>query len=65
MSLSEQIGTIVDQMPEKNQALVLELVKAMISPDDVLTDEDIADIARARAEFARGEFVRHDEINWD
>jgi hypothetical protein len=65
MSVAEQIGTIVTQMPKKNQMLILELVKTMMSPDDILTDEDIADIKQARAEFARGEFVRHEDINWD
>ena len=37
----------------------------MLSPDDILTKEDIADIEQARAEFARGEYVRHKEINWN
>jgi hypothetical protein len=64
MSVAEQISEIVAQMPQKNQVLILELVKTMISPDDVLTDEDIADIEQARAEFDRGEFVRDDEIDW-
>jgi hypothetical protein len=36
-----------------------------VSPDDILTDEDVADIKQARAEFARGEFTRHEDINWD
>ncbi len=53
MSVAEQINVIVEQMPAKNQKLVLELVKTMVSPDDILTDEDIADIEQARAEFAR------------
>jgi hypothetical protein len=65
MSLAEQINTIITQMPEKNQALVLELVKTMISPDDVLTDEDAADIEQARAEFTSGECVPHENINWN
>jgi hypothetical protein len=37
----------------------------MIPPDDVLTDEDIADIKQARTEFARGEYVRHEDIDWN
>jgi hypothetical protein len=64
VSVAEKISMIVAQMPERNQTLVLELVKTMISPDDILTDEDIADIKQARSEFARGEFVRDNEINW-
>jgi len=65
MSLAEQIGTLVEQMPKKNQILVFELVQTMVSPDDILTSEDIADIKQARAEFARGECVRHEDINWN
>ncbi len=65
MSLAEQINELVEQMPVKNQALVLELVKTMVSPDDILTDEDIEDIKQARAELARGECVRHEDINWN
>jgi len=65
MSLTEQISIIIEQMPEKNQMLVLDLVKTMISTDDILTHEDIADIKQARAEFARGQYVRHEEINWN
>jgi len=65
MSLTQQITAMVEQMPEKNQILLLELLKTMISPDDVLTDEDIADIETARAEIARGEYVMHNDINWD
>ena len=65
MTLAQQINTIIEQMPERNQALILELIKTMISPDDVLSDEDIADIKQARAEFSRGEYVRHDDIDWN
>ena len=65
MSLTQQITAMVEQMPERNQALLLELVKAMISTDDILTDEDIEDIRVARAEIARGEYVNHGDINWN
>jgi predicted transcriptional regulator len=37
----------------------------MMSPDDILTAEDIADIQQARAEFSRGEFVTHEDIDWE
>ena len=65
MSLAEQISMMVEQMPQKKQVLVFELLKTMVSPDDILTDEDIVDIEQARAEFARGEYVRHEDINWN
>jgi oligoendopeptidase F len=65
MSIAEQINVIIEQMPEKRQSLISELIKTMISPDDVLTDEDIADIEQARAEFASGEAIPASVINWD
>lgn len=43
--------------------ILFEIVKRFI-PDDILTDEDIADIKQARADFSCGEFVRDGEINW-
>jgi len=65
MSLVQQINEIVEQMPKKKQVILFELVKTMVDEDDILSAEDIADIYAARAEFARGEFVRHEDINWD
>ncbi|MCL2198935.1 MAG: hypothetical protein FWB80_08440 [Defluviitaleaceae bacterium] len=64
MSLAQQINTIVEQMPEKKQTILFELVKTMISSDDVLSAEDILDINQARVEFSRGEYVRHEDIDW-
>ena len=64
MTLAQQINVIVEQMPEKNQELVLDLVKTMLSPDDILSAEDIKDIENARAAFARGDYIRHEDINW-
>lgn len=65
MSLAQQINLIVEQMPETKQALLLALVKTMVSPDDILSEEDIADVKLARSEFARGESIRHEDINWN
>ena len=64
MSLVQQIHAIVEQMPEKNQMLILELIKTMIATDDILTDEDEMDIKKARMEFMQGDFVRHQDIDW-
>ena len=44
---------------------MLESIKSMISPDDILAEEDISDINQARTEFDRGKFTRHDAINWE
>jgi len=59
-----QIMGLVDCLPEQEQRLVFEIVRRFV-PDDVATPEDLEDIRIADEEFARGEFVRDDEINWD
>jgi len=64
MSICQQISLIVEQLPETEQHLVLELVRR-ISPDDVLTADDIADIEDARDEYSRGESVPASAINWN
>jgi|GEM_PF-1335086 len=65
MTIAQQIGEMVEQMPENRQVLILEMVKIMLAPDDFLSDEDIEDIARARREFAHGGGINHDDIDWD
>jgi hypothetical protein len=64
MSIAQQITLIVEQFPEAEQMLILELVRR-INPDDILTSEDIADIEEARAEYARGETIQDAAINWN
>ena len=65
MSILEKIDYAARQLPEKNQILILELIYSMIHPDDYLSEEDEFDLEKARAEIARGEFVRHEDIDWD
>jgi len=65
MSVMQQISSLVEQLPEKNQILVLELVKTMVSPYDVLSGEDEDDIMQARVDYEAGELTSHAAINWD
>lgn len=66
MTITEEISIMLEHLPEKNQALVLELIKTMIPLDDEpLTDEDEEDIIQARAERERGIYTPMDKINWD
>jgi len=64
MSIAQQICLMVEQLPETEQILILELVKR-INPDDILAPDDIADIEEARMEYARGETVSESAINWN
>jgi len=66
---TNQITEMVDMLPEQEQDLAYELTKRIVlawDPDYTeLTPTDIADIEQARAEYARGEYVNHNDINWD
>jgi len=42
-----------------------DLPKDIVMPDDVATPDDLEAIRAARAEFARGETIPHDAINWN
>ena len=73
MTIAQQINSILTQLSEKEQHLIFELVKRIRDDDiaiieeadyDELTDEDIADIEEARAEYARGETIKHEDIDW-
>ena len=61
--IKQQLVDMIDVLPETEQSLLLEIVRRFV-PDDVATPEDVADIERARAEYARGETVPHNAINW-
>jgi len=58
-----QLVQTIDCLHESEQMLLLEIAKRFI-PDDVATPEDILDIQQANEEYARGEFVRDEDINW-
>ena len=61
--VKNQIVDILDCLQESEQNLLLEIAKRFI-PDDVATPEDLRDIRQANEEFARGEFMRDEDINW-
>lgn len=62
--IREQLVGVIDCLPETEQTLLLEIARRFL-PDDTATPEDLEDIQTARAEYARGETVSHDTINWD
>lgn len=55
---------MIDCLPEQEQVLLFEIVKRFVS-DDIATAADLEDIQVAHAEYARGETVSHENINWD
>ena len=62
--IREQLVEMIDYLPEAEQFLLLEIARRFIA-DDVATADDLAAIDTARNEFAKGETISHDAINWN
>lgn len=60
----KQLNDMIDCLQEQELILLFEIAKRFVS-DDVATSDDLRAISAARDEFARGETVSHDAINWD
>jgi alkyl hydroperoxide reductase subunit AhpC len=59
---------MIDMLPDSEQLFALEFVKRLVAawdPDFTkVTPIEAAEIQRADEEFARGEYVRDEEIEW-
>lgn len=62
--ITEEITRMVEQLPEQEQKLVLEIVRRF-APDDLATPEDLAAIEAAEEDARLGHTVKHQDINWD
>ncbi|MDR3149480.1 MAG: hypothetical protein LBT88_05650 [Oscillospiraceae bacterium] len=63
-SVKTQAFNAFDLLTEREQFLVFELIKSL-APDDIATADDIAAHDAAIEDYARGECVSHEDINWD
>lgn len=64
LPIREQLVDVIDCLPEAEQSLLLEVARRFL-PDDVATPDDLEDIAAARAEYAMGQTISHEAIQWD
>ena len=62
--IREQLVGVIDSLPETEQSLLLEIARRFL-PDDVAAPDDLDDIQQARAEYANGQTVPHNAVNWD
>ncbi len=62
--IKKQLVDVIDCLPEQEQILLFEVAKRFIS-DDVANADDVEAVRAARQEYANGETVNHDAINWD
>ena len=67
--IAQQIASMVEILPEQDQALAFEVVKRMVlawDPDFTkVTDMERSQIDQAAAEMEAGEYVTDEAINWD
>lgn len=62
--IREQLVGVIDCLPETEQSLLLEIARRFLS-DDVATPDDLEVIREARAEYAGGQTIPHEAINWN
>ena len=62
--IKKQLVDVIDCLPEQEQILLFEIAKRFIS-DDVANADDVEAVRAARQEYANGETVNHDALNWD
>ena len=67
--IAQKTAQMIDILPDEEEALAYELIKRMVlawDPDFVkVTDAEAERIEAAAREIDRGEFISHDEIDWN
>lgn len=51
-------------LPKQKQKLIYELIINLL-PEDVATPDDLSAIAQAKTEYANGEAVKLEDIDWN
>lgn len=64
VTVEKQLEQVIPYLSDREQSLLLEIALRFL-PDDIATPQDLIDLAAADEEYARGEIVRHEDIDWD
>lgn len=64
LTVEKQLEQVIPYLSDREQSLLLEIALRFL-PDDIATPQDLIDLAAADEEYARGEIVRHEDIDWD
>jgi len=67
MSVRSQLVEMIGFVPEGELPILLEVVRRFVpsNADDVATPDDLEAHRIAMGEYAAGQTVSHDAINWD
>ena len=61
---AQNVAQMYDQLSEREQSIIAELIYRLL-PDDIVTPDDLIAIAESQKDYERGETVSHDDIDWD
>ena len=68
-ALAKQVAEMMEMLPEDEQKFAAEMMRKLViawDPDFTkLTPKEEEELKQAREEYARGEYVRHEDIDWD
>ena len=68
-SITQQIATMVDMLPEEDQVLAFDIIKKLVlawDPDYTrATPTEDAAMDQALKEMESGDYIPHDSIHWD
>ena len=67
MSVKNQLLEMIEFVPEGELPILLEVVRRFVplDVDDIATEDDLKAHRIAMEEYANGETVPHDAVNWD
>ena len=67
MSVKNQLLQMIEFVPEVELPILLEVVRHFVpvDVDDIATEDDLTAHKAAMAEYAAGETISHNQINWD
>ena len=64
IAVKEQLFDVINHLPEQEQLLLFEIAKRF-DADDIATVDDMQAVQLARAEYAAGETVDINAIDWN
>ena len=67
MTARAQVIDLMELIPDTEMPILLEVVKRFVPADidDIATADDIAACKQAMKEYAAGQTVSHNDIDWD
>jgi predicted transcriptional regulator len=62
MTTKERLHALIEQLSPHDEAEALAYLEWLLSPEEVLSEDELAEVQRGEAEIAAGEFVTLDDL---